>query len=67
MAWSRSRYGVFPESGFEGDRMFPARFDLAGEERENRGCEPEDAAQVSKRANRGSEREIALEMEAVAR
>ncbi len=46
MAWSRSRYGVFPESGFGGDRMYPTEFDLAGEEEENVGCAEEEREEV---------------------
>ena len=38
MAWARSRYGVFPESGFAGDARYPERFVFAGEERDTVGC-----------------------------
>lgn len=29
--WVRYRYGVFPEHGFEGDRMYPDTYDLGGQ------------------------------------
>ena len=36
--WLRYRYGVFPESGFEGDRIYPSKYDFGGETRDSSGC-----------------------------
>ena len=36
--WLRYRYGVFPESGFEGDRIYPSKYDFGGEARDSSGC-----------------------------
>ena len=36
--WLRYRYGVFPESGFEGDRIYPRKYDFGGETRDSSGC-----------------------------
>ena len=37
--WLRYRYGVFPETGFEGDRVYPSHYDFGGETRDSFGCE----------------------------
>lgn len=34
----RYRYGVFPESGFEGDSIYPRQYDFGGETRDSSGC-----------------------------
>ena len=36
--WLRYRYGVFPESGFEGDKIYPRQYDFSGEMRDSSGC-----------------------------
>ena len=36
--WLRYRYGVVPESGFEGDRIYPSKYDFGGETRDSSGC-----------------------------
>lgn len=38
VAWIRHRYGVFPEHGFVGDRLYPAFYSLGVEERATIGC-----------------------------
>ena len=35
----RYRYGVFPESGFVGDKLYPAHYEFGGAERDNAGCD----------------------------
>ncbi|GIX96127.1 calcium-activated chloride channel regulator 4 [Caerostris darwini] len=40
--WSEFRYGVFPESGFEGDEKYPAEYRMPGEEaNKTTGCRTE--------------------------
>ena len=37
--WSKYRYGVFPESGFQdGDRLYPHLYSEGNETKTNRGC-----------------------------
>lgn len=45
VAWSRYRYGVFSESGFKGDRLYPAHFMEGPEEKENDGCSSSNGRQ----------------------
>ena len=37
--WLRYHYGVFSESGFEGDRIYPRQYGFAGETKDSYGCE----------------------------
>lgn len=38
--WSRNRYGVFPESGFAGDALYPEFYtDDVGDVRTNEDCD----------------------------
>ncbi|GIY30576.1 calcium-activated chloride channel regulator 2, partial [Caerostris extrusa] len=40
--WSEFRYGVFPESGFEGDEKYPAEYRMPGEDaNKTTGCRTE--------------------------
>ena len=34
----RYRYGVFPESGFENDKIYPSQYEFGGELRQSVGC-----------------------------
>ena len=36
--WLRYRYGVFPETGFEGDSIYPHQYEFRGEMRDSVGC-----------------------------
>ena len=36
--WLRYRYGVFPETGFDGDRIYPGQYEFGGEIRDSVGC-----------------------------
>lgn len=37
--WAKNRYGVFPEVGFSGDRLYPEYFDIGtADQRKNEGC-----------------------------
>ena len=38
LAWTSNRYGVFPESGFVDDALYPAEFELGGDVAINVGC-----------------------------
>ena len=34
----RYRYGVFPESGFDNDKLYPSQYEFGGESRQSVGC-----------------------------
>ena len=36
--WLRYRYGVFPETGFAGDSIYPNQYEFGGEMRDSIGC-----------------------------
>ena len=36
--WMRYRYGVFPESGFDNDKLYPRKYEFGGDSRQNVGC-----------------------------
>ncbi len=38
LSWCRYRYGVFPESGFPRDPIYPDMFSVGDEQRANQGC-----------------------------
>ena len=43
--WVLSRYGAFPETGFDGDRLYPEHFRLAGNNEETTvGCQTSDVS-----------------------
>ena len=36
--WLRYRYGVFPETGFSGDSIYPNQYEFGGEMKDSIGC-----------------------------
>ena len=52
--WMRYRYGVFPETGFEGDENYPSQYDFGGEMRGSYGCK-DLARRISRKSKHTSE------------